>query len=265
MKKLPGFAGKLLCVLFIAAAGAVFAQEEEKESIGLTPGIELGAGDLADKAVFILRPRVEYENSFGNFDIFGELDYNLIFDDPVAHELELEIEPAYNLQIAEPSVLSIIVNNKNTFFLSPSLPSGETHLGVIEPAVQYTHTLDFGDLSGKVAVPFDYLTGTKDETMVGLTITAGWASNFGFGLELSGTIGLHPEADFLGYGLLVSYEKDMFYGEIECKADREFKELEILPEVNISLDPWVFIARMEILKADDSWAVRPFIGAGYRF
>jgi hypothetical protein len=208
-----------------------------------------------------------YEQSFDALDVFGELDYTVAFDDPASHELYLEVELGYNLQLSDPGVLSFIVNNNDTFFLSPALEEGAAHLGVLEPSVKYTHTLDFGDLFGQIGFPFDYLTGVTDETANGMYLKAGWASTFGLGLELTGNIGLNPETDFAGYGLLLSYERGIFYGEVECNTDKEFKAIEILPEIDIALGAWTVYARMELYKFDgiDDWVVQPFIGAGYRF
>jgi hypothetical protein len=259
---------KLLCVLFVvmmAAAGSAGAQEDE--GIGLSLGLELGAGNVAEEAVFSLTPNVVYENSFDALDLFGELDYTIEFDDPTIHELYFEVELGYNLQLTDPGVLSIIVNNNNTFQLSPALEEGETYEGVVEPALKYTHTLDFGDLYVQAGLPFYYLTGFKDETAMELYGTLGWASTFGLGLEFTGTMGIKPESEFAGFGCLVSYEQDIFYGEVEVVTDKEFKYLQIKPEIDLTFAPWTLIVRAEFYKRDgiDDWAVRPFIGGKYSF
>jgi hypothetical protein len=259
---------KLLCVLFVvmmAAAGSAGAQEDE--GIGLSLGLELGAGNVADEAVFSLIPKVVYENSFGALDLFSELDYTIEFDDPTAHSLYFEGELGYNLQLTDPGVLSIILNDKSNYFLSPALEEGATHEGVVEPALKYTHTLDFGDLSVKAALPFYYLTGVKDETAMDLEGTLGWASTFGLGLEFTGIMGIKPDSEFAGFRCLVSYEQDIFYGEVEVFTDKEFKSFEIYPEIDLTFAPWTLIVRAEFYKWDgsDDWVVRPFIGGKYSF
>jgi hypothetical protein len=259
----------VLAVLLAAVSAAVGAQEPEESNggIGLTAGLELGFGNVADEAVFSITPNIVYEQSFDALDVFGELDYTAVFDDPAAHELYLEAELGYNFQLAEGSVFSFIVNNQNMFFLSPALEEGATHLGVVEPSVKYTQSFGCGDLVGQAGFPFDYLSGVTDETAAGMYVKAGWASAFGLGLELTGNVDLHPEAGFAGYGLLLSYEQGLFYGEVEFGADKEFKSLEVFPEIDISLGAWTVIARMELYKIDglDDWVVMPFIGAGYSF
>jgi hypothetical protein len=264
MRKLSFVLGIMLLTNIVIANAQ---EQEEDEGTGISAGLELGAGDVADKAVFSIMPNIVYEKSFDALDVFGELDYTAALDDPLVQELYLEEEVGYNLQLAEPSVLSFIVNNQNTFFLSPELEEGTTHLGVIEPSLKYTHTFGFGDLSGQAGFPIDYLSGVKDEIAAGMYIKAGWASKFGLGIELTGNMALHPESDFSGYGLLVSYERGIFYGEVEVNAGKEFKDFEILPEFDITLGSLTLIARMELYKFDgvDDWVVMPFIGASYSF
>ncbi|GHV66363.1 hypothetical protein AGMMS49928_00890 [Spirochaetia bacterium] len=260
-----------LAAAFVLAIPAGFAAAEENgggdEEIGLSAGVELGFGDVADEAKLGITPNVVYENSFDALDIFAELDYTIGIDDPVMQELYLEVELGYNFEFSGSGVLSVIANSQNTFYIDPAPEDGFTHLGIVEPGIKYTHTLDIGDLYGQLGFPISYWTGIKDESAVDSYVTLGWASNFGLGLELTGNFALNPETDFAGCGFLVSYEQGIFYGEVECAVDKEFKSLEIKPQVDISPGPWTFTVRAEFYKFDgiDDWAVMPFIGAGYSF
>jgi hypothetical protein len=247
--------------------GGVLNRRVFEERIGLSAGLEAGPGDLADSPVFTITPGLVYENSFGDLDVFGELDYTVAFDDPVGQELYLEAEVGYNLRLTDPGLLLFTLNNNNTFFLAPALEEGATHEGVIEPAVTYTHTFDFGDVYGKAAFPINYLTGVEGETLYELNGTLGWASNFGMGLELTAYNVIHPDAAFAGYGLLLSFEQSIFYGEVEIKAEKEFKGFEILPEFDLTLGAWTLIIRAECYKYEDAdtWEIRPFAGVAYSF
>jgi hypothetical protein len=264
----------MICKRLAAAAlalvlicGFAWAQDgTEDEGIGLTGGLEMGFGDVVDELLISLTPSVEYENSFGDLDVFGELDYSVEFDDPTAHSLYLEVELGYNFSFGEASVLSIILNNNNTFRLAPELEDGETYEGVIEPSLLFTQTFDFGDLYGQLGFPITYLTGIEDETAVDTYLTLGWASAFGLGLELTGYFAIDPESDMSGLGMLISYEKAFFYGEVEFVTDKEFKSVGINPEINILFKAWTFIVRAEIEKVEDLDAsFAPFIGAKYSF
>jgi hypothetical protein len=265
-----------VCAVLLAG-GSLWAQEAksakdadaeaaEKGGIGITAGVEMGFGNVADKTVVSLMPNVVFERSFGSLDVFGELDYTVALDDPAEQELADEIELGYNLPLSATGTIAFFLNNQNTFFLAPELEEGSTHEGVLEPAVQYTHTLKPGDFSGKIGLPFDYLTGIKDETALGMYLTAGWASNFGLGLELTGNIALDPDADFAGWGLLASYERGRVYGEVEITTGKEFKDWEFLPEIDVTLGSFVLTVRAEISKPDGGdLAFTPFLGVGYQF
>jgi hypothetical protein len=170
--------------------------------------------------------------------------------------------------LGEASVLSFILNNNNTFQLAPELDSSaETHEGVIEPSLLFTQTLGFGDLYAQLGFPINYLTGVKDESSVDTYLTLGWASTFGLGLELTGTYNIDPDSEMSEWGMLISYEKAFFYGEVEFVTDKEFKSIGVNPEIDISLNAWTFIVRAEIGKEDgvDDASFVPFIGAKYSF
>jgi hypothetical protein len=226
---------------------------------------------------------MEFEKSFGNLDVFAELDYIATFSDPAAHDIYEEIELGYNFSFGEASVLSIIVNNNNTFFLSPSLGDNDHHEGTLEPSLLFTQTLSFGDLSAQLGFPINYLGGRGEsasidpdtleiipgeeaETSVEAYLTLGWASTFGLGVELTGTLALSPESEYAKTGLVLSYEKSLFYGEVEFVADKEFKNFEINPEIDISLSAWTLYVKAEIGIPDEGDAsFAPAIGAKYSF
>jgi hypothetical protein len=255
----------LLLFMVIFAAGMAFAQEDE--GIGLDVGVELGFGNVADEAEISVTPNIVYENSFGALDVYGEVDYTITFADETAHSVYFEIELGYNFELSDTDVFSIIVNNNNTLYLAPSLGDENDHEGVFEPSLKYTHTFGFGDLYGQLGFPIAYLTGLKDEdAQIGTTLTLGLASGFGLGLELSGTYILSPESDYAESGILISFERGLFYGEVEVTTDKEFKGFGINPEVDLSFGAWTAIIRAEMEKAEDEdWAISPFIGATYSF
>jgi hypothetical protein len=266
----------LLAVFAMMAASLASAQEKEaseKEAsaedvgIGLTPGIEFGFGNVADKAVLSITPWVVYENSFGDLDVFGELDYTVAFEDPDAvHELYIEEELGYNFVIIESGTLSVILNNNNTIQVKPDLEDGQTQLGTFEPALQWTQGLGFGDLWLKFGLPIDYLTGAKDETATGFNTTLGWDSTFGLAAEFALHFGIDPESEFLGYGLKLSYETDLIYGEVELEADKEFKAVVITPELDVNLGSLTVYAKAEFLIAEDiDTEITPAIGVSYTF
>ncbi|MDR1443741.1 MAG: hypothetical protein LBI94_02570 [Treponema sp.] len=269
MKKSVQRKAALLVVFTMIAVSFVSAQEGEDGAdggIGLTGGIEFGFGNVADKAVIGITPSAAYENSFGNFDVFAELDYTAAFDDPAAHDLYIEEEIGYNWGLIESGTLSIILNNNNTFRLKPELEDGETHAGTFEPSLKWTQGMGFGDLWLQAGLPVDYLTGVKDETALGLYTTLGWDSTFGLAAEFALNFSIKPESDFAGLGFKLSYDQGLIYGEAEFLADKEFKTIGINPEIDVNLNAFTIYARAEFTIAEDSdTEIIPAIGVKYSF
>jgi hypothetical protein len=268
-----------LAAIFAAAASVVSAQSaepaekpaeesgEEAGGIGLTVGLEAGFGDVVDEAVFSLTPNVVYENSFGDFDVFAEIDYTAGFGDPAEHGLYIEEEIGYNIGLIENGTLSIILNNSNEIRLEPELEDGETHVGTFQPSLKWTQGLDFGDLWLQAGLPIGYLTGIEDETTLGLSTTVGWDSTFGLGVEFALDFTLDPESDLAGYGLKLSYDGGLISGEIGFAADKEFKVFGVNPEIDVNLDALTIYAKAEIIKIDgfDDPQITPAVGVTYSF
>jgi hypothetical protein len=268
----------MLAVSFVNAQEAAQTGEgaEEAGGIGLTPGLEIGFGDVVDEAVISITPSVVYENSFGDFDVFAEIDYTAAFEDPDAtHELYIEEELGYNLGLTESGTLSIILNNENTFRLKPELEDGETHNGTFTPSLQWTQGLGFGDLWLKAGLPIGYLTGYEDaDTEIGLDTTLGWDSTFGLAAEFALHFALSPESDFAGLGFTLSYDHQGFiYGEVAFDAfygegssgDKEFGAFQITPELDVNLNALTIYAKADIfiMKDVDDPSIMPAIGVKY--
>jgi hypothetical protein len=272
----------LLAMFAVIAVSLVNAQEEgaEAEGIGLTAGIEFGFGNVADEAEIGITPNVVYENSFldGALDVFAEVDYTVTLSDPDAtHDVYIEEEIGYNLGVIEGGTLSIILNNWNWIQIEPALEDTEAHLGTFEPALQWTQTLGFGDLWAKFGFPIGYLPGEelpgeKDaDTEIGLTTTVGWDSTFGLGVEFGVDVAIKPESDLAGFGLLLSYDGGLIYGEVELVADKKFEVIGIAPEIDVNLDfgltiyakAEIVIFNIEGFDMDPSFT--PAIGVSYSF
>jgi hypothetical protein len=248
-----------------------FAMAQEEDGIGLTPKVEVGFGDVAAEAVISLSPGVEYEKSFGDLDVFAELDYLLTLADPDAtHDIYLEVELGYNLSLGDASVLSFIVNNTNDFRLSPELAAGTTHNGTLEPSVKFTQTLGFGDISAQAGFPIGYLTGEEDaDPSIDAYLTLGWASTFGLGVELTPNLALSPESDYAGFDILVSYETGLIYAEVEVNLPKEIdvSGITVTPEFDYSFNAFTFYIKSEFggIGTDGDISVSPAIGAKYSF
>jgi hypothetical protein len=268
---------KTLIIAAIAAvvSAGVFAQDDD--GIGLSAGLEFGVEDVGreEGRTPYLMPHLIFENAFfdGALDVFAELDYTFRLGDKAADERQLlsaEEEIGYNLKLGEVSTLSFILNNVNEWRTVPALEDGETIKGVLDPGIKYTHTFGFGDLYIRAGFPLDYLTGVKDAEFInsvygllGASIPAGIGV---FGAELtpfSYTISPEEARGLVGYELLLNYETDKWYAEVELIADGDFAAFIITPRFEYYLNALTFYAGVELADLDGETAVSPFIGIRY--
>ena len=248
---------KMTALFLVLALGCGFAAAQEE--IGLSPGLEVGFGDLSSEAVLSLTPYLVFEKSYNNIDVYGEVDYTIDFTNPVGQFLYIEGEVDYNLLLGSASTLTFGLYDESTFQIAPANSAGNE--GTIEPSIQYTHTLDLGDLYAKAGLPF----GNIGVAYVGSYLTLGYAAPFGLGIELTGNINIDPDPGYSGLGLLISYEQGLFYGEVEIEADSEFSSIAVKPQIDISIDAWTFTVRAEIYQYGRYSSFLPFIGASYTF
>jgi hypothetical protein len=240
------------------------------EPVGLTAGLGLGFGNVADEAVIGITPQIEFENSFGNLDVYIDAEYTIEFDSDANHALYLEEELGYNLPFSEISKLSFIVNNQNDFHIAPKA-EGNIAGGTVDPAVRYTHTLGFGDLFGQVGLPItyrnQYIPASDDEAGLGVYAKLGWGSTFGLGTELTLNYSIKPNAEYAETELLLTYEQETFYAEVDIVAAKAFESFTITPEFDYYLGAFTFWASVEFgnLGDDEDISITPAIGVKYSF
>jgi hypothetical protein len=261
-------------VFFCAAVCAIAGVFAAAEPIGLTAGLEVGFGNVADTAVFGITPEIEYENSFGDFDVYADASYTAAFEeDDTAHDSYLELEAAYNLPLGESSVLSFILNNANDFHFAPDWGDDVSIIGgTLEPALKFTQTLGFGDLFLQLGFPIEYthqeVLTDDDETGVAAKLVLGMAAESGFGAELTLNYALSPDAEYAETELLLSYERGAFYGEVDIIAAQDFDVFALIPEVDYSInDAFTFYVNAEFgnIGGEGDMSVTPALGIKYHF
>jgi hypothetical protein len=259
---------------FCAAVCAAAAGFAAAEPIGLTAGLEAGLGNVADSVVFGITPGIEYENSFGDFDVYAGASYTAVFEeDDTAHDVYLEAEGAYNLPLGTASVLSFILNNSNDFHAAPDWGDDVSAAGgTLEGGIQYTQTFGFGDVFVYLGFPVEYahqgVLTDDDEAAVTAKLTLGMAGVFGFGAELTFNYALSPDAEYGETELLLSYENGAFYGEVGVIAAQEFESFAITPEFDYSInDAFTVYVNAEFggIGGEDDISVTPALGVKYHF
>jgi hypothetical protein len=278
-----GLAAVLICSFAVA--------QEEDEGIGLTAKAEFGIDDLTeadDAKTFIIIPGLEYENSFLDdaLDVFAEADYKIGIPSAdggdTLHALYLEEEVGYNLGLGDALTLSIILNNQNTFLVSPKLSTGyKSFDGILEPSLKFAYGADFGEIWVQAGFPVGYAAPDEDfegwgvssdggDTAIDAYLTLGWASTFGLGVELTPNLALSPEKGYAGFDILVNYENDTIYAEVEVNLPKEIdvEGITVTPEFDYSVNAFTFYVKSEFggigIKEGDI-TVAPALGIKYSF
>jgi hypothetical protein len=249
----------IFLVVLTLAAGFVSAQEEEDSGIGLTAGLEFGVTgiNVEEGKTPYLTPGIAYENSFGDFDVAAEVDYTFDFTDDVPQMFFAEEEVAYNLSLGDIHGLTFTLHNENDIVTAPEF--GDL-TGTLEPSVTYTLGLNPGDFYAAAGLPLTYLT----DTAVGFYGTLGFAFSFGLGLEATFNLALNPESGYDGTDLLVSYEQDSFYGEVEINIAKE--DITITPEFDYFFNSFTFYVNAEFAGIGaDAVSITPALGVKYSF
>jgi hypothetical protein len=261
---------RILGIVAVFATVSVFAAAEP---IGLTAGLEAGLGNVADKAGFSITPEIEYENSFGDFDLYGDASYTAAFgEEDSVHDFYLELEAAYNLSFGA-SALSFILNNINDFHAAPDWGDRVNAIGgTLEPAVKFTQTFGFGDLFLRLGFPVEYVHQevlyADDEVGAAAKLVLGMADVYGFGAEVTLHFPLSPEAGYGETEWLVTYENGPFYGEVDIIAAQDFESLAITPEFDYSInDSFTVYAKVELgnIGGEGDVSVTPALGVKYHF
>lgn len=268
---------KRLLVLFLALAliaGFAFAEDED-EGIGLTVGLEFGVENITDKGsddrVPYLMPMIIYDNSFGAFDIYAELDYIFGFTktgDKFPQDLYFDLVLTYNLGLGDASTLSFIVENENdTFQLSPWVDASSNISGIVKPGIKFTQGItDFGDLYVQADVPIGY---TEDPLEVGIDAILGWDSTFGLGIKVVEHNTIKPDADYAGLDVIVSYESGPVYCEVEVDIPKDAGAdgVVIIPEFDLSFNAFTFYVNcsFEGVGSGGDVIISPALGIKYSF
>ncbi|MDR2782244.1 MAG: hypothetical protein LBB48_00090 [Treponema sp.] len=256
---------KLLFVLFALLLACGFAAAQEEEGVGLSAGIELGFGDVADKAVFGITPQLIYEHSFleDALDVSGEVDYTFSFEDGVPQEMYAEENIGYNLFLNDASTLTFSLHNENNFSTVPEVGAAEDG-SIFEPSIAYSLALNAGDLGFVLGFPIGY----QPETTFGVYATAGFTSPFGLGFEITANLDISPEVGYAETNLLLAYAFGHWLtAELGVDADAEFKVYTISPYLECYFGSWTVWAGVDIdnIGGEGSVTVEPYIGVKYSF
>ncbi|MCL2006950.1 MAG: hypothetical protein FWG77_02590 [Treponema sp.] len=268
---------KLLFVLIALAmvTGAVAAQD-----LGLTVGVEFGIenvhrendGDLMP----YLMPHVIYENSFldETLEFYGELAYIVGFFDDYPMDLFAFLELAYNIPVGDICTLTLFLGNTvDTFAISPRPNEG---LGMYSAAwlgVRNNWCTPSGGFYLQGNATYSYLHyDSNDDNVLGLELTGGWDSNFGFGASVTPIWSLYPEFGFDEVIVNLTYYANFIYAGLDVVVPNfdyfDILGLTVIPEVSFNIFGNFFTyfrCRVSGLFSDHDMILAPALGVRYSF
>jgi len=271
---------KILFLFLILCLTAGFAAAKDEDN-GLIVGLELGAfniskADDGEMTPYIM-PIIIYENSFldGALDLYAEFDYTFGLtkeDDSLPQSMYVDLSAGYNIKLGDESTLSIILENEfDEIKIAPKYSGLNSLTGIFTPAVKFNQELIIGDLYAKIGAPITYIQYLKEaDTFIGLDVTLGWKSAFGLGIEAKICSLLSP-GEASGYSeldLIVSYEKEALYIEIEADIPKETDEgITIIPEFDYSFKNFTFYIKSVFkgIGTGGDIIISPALGVKYFF
>jgi hypothetical protein len=239
------------------------------DTIGLWTGLYAGSSDvLADDREYFLTPALEYEQSFGNFDLHAGAEYTFSLTDFFPQFFFGEEKIAAHLPLGSFSEFLFILHNENELRFAPDRMGGDLGSGRVRPELSYGLSLPPGDISLALGSPISYpLWGAGDAFLLGIDVSAAYVAPFWLGFRAVATFIAAPDAGFDGIEFAVNYTQDQYFGELAFKAEKSLDYFSLKAEFDYFFNFLVLKAAAELggLGDLDTLTMTPAIGVQYRF
>ena len=261
-------------ILILMAALVLITGFAIAEDIGLTAGLEGGVYNATkandgDMTPFIM-PYIYYDNSFGDLDVYAELDYEVAFDDDTYMGVYFDLDLAYNLSLGSASTLSFLLEDYWEFYLAPEISDPLTpYMMELYPGVKFNQEFDFGSLYAKAQVPMYLLPGYKDADFAcDLWFTAGWKSTFGLGIYVTEKFALAPDAEHSAIKAVVNYGTDTFNAELKSEfIGKSDIWINLTPKFEYYFNAFTFYVKCDFtgIGTDFDVEIKPTLGVTFSF
>jgi hypothetical protein len=260
---------KAVCFFFVFS---LFLHEAAiADTIGLTAGLYMDSPDVAaEDRQYFLTPQLEYEHSFGNFDLYVEGEYTFSLNQIYPQFFFSEERIAVHLPVNSRSEFLIGLHNENDFRFNPDRNDGWS-AGRVMPEVTYSLSLRPGDISLALGTPLPYLMRGGKDTGIrfgGFEVTAAYVTPLWIGFEAVADITGIPTsaAVFESMKFAVNYTGDQFYGELAFRAKESFTYFSLKIEFDYFFDFFILWASLEAGNLADLKTAFPVaLGIKYRF
>jgi hypothetical protein len=232
------------------------------DTIGLRGGLFIDSPDiLAEERDIFVAPQIEYENSFGRFDLYLGGHYAVNIPKIFPQFLFVEEKFAAHLPLGSQSEIQVRLRNENELRFDPNGGGGR-----VQPEVAWGLSLPLGDLSLALGVPLFYPVGTGGDLSFGVEGGASYITPFWIGVRAAATFIVAPSPVFEGMEAGVNYTGDQYFGELAFKAKDSFNFFSITLEFNYFFNFFIIKAGIELgnLTTPGAITLGPALGIKYR-
>jgi hypothetical protein len=237
------------------------------DTIGLRVGLFADSPDvLVDNRQYFLSPLLEYEQRFGNVDIYAGGEYTFSLTGIYPQFFFAEERIGVHLPLNSRSEFQLKLQNENNFRFSPREDGGEG-AGRVQPALSYGLFLSVGDISLALGAPLTYPLWGGENILVGLEPRVIYVTPFWLGFEAALKFIAAPAASFDGMEFAVNYTQDQFYGELAFNAEESFGYFSLKAEFDYFFNFFILKIGLELgnLGNLDALTLAPALGIKYRF
>jgi hypothetical protein len=231
---------------------------------GLDPAA--GPGLFTGDRDYFITPLLEFERSFGNFDLYLGGGYSLHLVKLFPQSLFTEEKIATHLPLGSLAELQFRLQNETEIRIDPEGDNGGSG-GRVKPELGGGLFLAPGDFSLALGLPLSYGSRAGKNILFGIDLTAAYTSPFQIGIEATLNFITASAAAVDGVECTLNYTQDQFYGGLTFKAAKSFDYFSIKAEFDYFFDFFIINAALKLgnLSVRDAITLAPAIGIKYRF
>lgn len=225
---------------------------------GFTAGIE--SGGITENGEPNISPRLEYQNSFGSFDVYGAAFYSVFFEKPHSHQADLAENIAWRFAPDENSRLVFRLDNEDIVIFFPD--KAVFAYAALDPNLTYSRAFGFGDISLSMGFP----VLIKPENGLNAWACLGYEHPVGLSVSVCPRLALTPDTEYSGTTFTLTFAWGRFFAKAAFAANKDLSAWDIRPYAEFTLGHVIFHAGADFggLGSGDV-SISPFIGAGYHF
>jgi hypothetical protein len=232
------------------------------DTVGFRGGLFIDSPDiLAEEKDLFLAPQIEYERSFGLFDLYlgGQYAFHLTKFAPQFFFTEETF--AAHVPLGSRSELQFRLHNETELRFSPGGGSGR-----VQPGAAWGLFLPLGDISLALGAPLFYPAGDSGGFRFGLAGEASYITPIWLGVRAAATFIIVPAPVFDGMEFAVNYTGDQYFGELAFKAEDAFGRFSLKAEFNYFFNFFIIKGGLELgnLGTVEAITLAPALGIKYR-